>query len=149
MEELDQLRQALQDGRLDSERLLDLLVTAQRQLHAAQQQLQAAQQRIAELEKQRDGSTTTKVAEPFSLRAEEKRQQARGKKKKKTKKDKKRRGRLNTADKVAQAERREPVFPAGVDPQDCTLSHVRPVWRVENGRAVLVAYEIYRGPKNR
>ena len=24
----------------------------------------------------------------------------------------------------------------------------RPVWRLENGRAVLVAYEIYRGPKN-
>jgi transposase len=29
------------------------------------------------------------------------------------------------------------------------LSHVRPVWRLENGRAVLVAYQIYRGPGNR
>ena len=25
---------------------------------------------------------------------------------------------------------------------------MRPVWRLENGRAVLIAYEIYRGPKN-
>ena len=29
------------------------------------------------------------------------------------------------------------------------MSHVRPVWRLENGRAVLVAYQIYRGPGNR
>jgi transposase len=29
------------------------------------------------------------------------------------------------------------------------LSHVRPVWRLEDGRAVLVAYQIYRGPGNR
>jgi hypothetical protein len=29
-----------------------------------------------------------------------------------------------------------------------TLSHTRPVWCLENGRAVLIAYEIYRGPKN-
>jgi len=34
-------------------------------------------------------------------------------------------------------------------PQDaCWLSHTRPVWRLENGKAVLVAYEVYRGPKN-
>jgi transposase len=29
------------------------------------------------------------------------------------------------------------------------LSHVRPVWRLEDGRAVLVAYRIYRGPGDR
>jgi hypothetical protein len=28
------------------------------------------------------------------------------------------------------------------------LSHTRPVWRLENGQAVLVAYEIYRGPNS-
>ncbi|MGA2065018.1 MAG: sulfatase-like hydrolase/transferase [Thermoguttaceae bacterium] len=32
--------------------------------------------------------------------------------------------------------------------EDCRLSHTRPVWRLENGQAVLVAYEIYRGPRN-
>ena len=32
---------------------------------------------------------------------------------------------------------------------DCRLSHIRPVWRLENGRAVLVAYHIYRGPNSR
>ena len=44
--------------------------------------------------------------------------------------------------------RTEKVFPAGVPEADCRLSHTRPVWRLENGQAVLVAYEIYRGPKN-
>lgn len=49
---------------------------------------------------------------------------------------------------MALAERTEQVFPAGVAAGECQLSHTRPVWRLENGRGVLVAYEIYRGPKN-
>jgi hypothetical protein len=55
---------------------------------------------------------------------------------------------MTTAEKVAQAARTEKVFPAGVPEADCWLSHTRPVWRLENGQAVLVAYEIYRGPKS-
>ena len=35
-----------------------------------------------------------------------------------------------------------------MDKSQCHESHVRPVWRLENGRAVLIAYHIYRGPKN-
>jgi hypothetical protein len=81
------------------------------------------------------------------MRAEEQRQEARGKKNRK-KKRKGRRGRFNTSDKIAQAERTEPVFPERVPPEACQRSHVRPVWRLENGRAALIAYEIYRGPNN-
>jgi transposase len=142
-------------GRISAERLVDLLATQQRllhatqqQLHTTQQQLQAATQRIAELEKQGGGTPTAKVDEPFSLRAEEQRQQARGQRKPKRKK-KGRRGRGRTQDKIAQAERTEAVFPEGVPPKACHLSHVRPVWRLEQGRAVLVAYQVYRGPHNR
>jgi transposase len=36
-----------------------------------------------------------------------------------------------------------------VPKKDCYLSHTRVVWRLENGQAVLVAYEVYRGPNNR
>ena len=32
------------------------------------------------------------------------------------------------------AERIEAVYPEGVPPKECRLSHVRPVWRLENGR---------------
>lgn len=55
-----------------------------------------------------------------------------------------RRGRISTAEKIARAERAEQVYPDGVDPQRCKLSHTRVVWRFENGRSVLVAYEVYR-----
>jgi transposase len=140
MNAVEQLKEDLREGRINADQLVDLLLTVQRKL-------QAAEQRIAELEKHRAGSPTPKVDEPFSLRAEEKRQEARGKKKRQAKR-KGRRGRFTTADKLAQAECSVKVFPDGVDQSACQLSHVRPVWRLENGRAVLIAYHIYRGPKN-
>ena len=53
---------------------------------------------------------------------------------------------MTTAEKIKQAKRHEDVFPDGVDHSECRLSHTRPVWRCEDGRAVLVAYAIWRGP---
>jgi transposase len=150
MEAIDQLKEDLRQGRISVERLFDVVTTLQRQLESAQRQLTAAQQRIEELEKQAGGPAApapAKVEEPFSMRAEEKRQQARDKKKRKAAR-KRRRGRLSSADKIKLAERTETVFPEGVPPGDCQLSHTRPVWRLENGRAILIAYQIYRGPKN-
>jgi transposase len=143
MEAIDQLKEDLQQRRISVERLFDVIAILQRQLVAAQQ-------RIEELEKRAGGPAApapSKVEEPFSMRAEEKRQQARDKKKRKATR-KRRRGRLSSADKIKLAERTETVFPEGVPPGDCQLSHTRPVWRLENGRAVLIAYQIYRGPKN-
>jgi len=113
-----------------------------------QRELAEAKHRIEELEKKLGGSGTARVEEPFSMRAEEERQGARGRKTGKRNRPL-RRGRVSTAEKIAQAQRREKVFPEGVAEADCTRSHTRPVWRLENGQAVLVAYEIYRGPGNR
>jgi transposase len=144
---IETLRQDVQDGRIAADRLVDLIASQQRAMEELQQQLRAAKERTEELEKKLGSLPTAKVAEPFSLRAEEKRQNARGKKAKP--KAKKRRGRVRTKDKIAQAERREAVYPEEVAPSACHLSHVRPVWRLEEGRAVLVAYEIYRGPNSR
>jgi transposase len=148
MDAIEQLKQDVCEGRIDVERLIDVIVTQQRQLEAALRELKAAQQRIEELEKKAGGAATAKVDEPFSMRAEEKRQQARQQKNKRKLSRQGRRGRLTTADKLKLAERTEQVFPDGVPQQDCQLSHTRPVWRLENGRAVLIAYQIYRGPKN-
>src|SRR5580704_15935956 len=139
MDAFEQLKQDFREGRCGVERLFALL-------EAQQRQLQAAQQRIAELEAKAGGAATVKVVEPFSMRAEEQRQEARQPKKKKAKRG--RRGRLSSADKLKLAQRTEKCFPEGVPPEDCQLSHTRPVWRLENGRAILIAYEIYRGPKN-
>ena len=141
MDAIDQLKQDVREGRIGAEALIDLIADLCRKL-------EAANKRIEELEKRTWGRPTAKLDEPFSTRAEEQRQEARGKKKRQ-RKPKGRRGRVSTDDKIAQAERTEPVFPEGVPPDACYLSHVRPVWRLENGRAVLVAYQVYRGPGNR
>lgn len=137
MDAAEQLKRDFREGRVDADRLIDLLVSSQRQL-------QQALKRIEELEKRLGGSPTIKTDEPYSMRAEERRQ-ARGKK---SRKRKPRRGRLTNAEKIARAERTEKVYPPDVPKSVCQLSHTRPVWRLENGRAVLVAYEVYRGPKN-
>jgi len=168
MDDIEKLKQDVGDGLIDSARLVDLLGRSQQQLQATQQQLQATQQqlqatqqqlqatqqqlqatqlRIADLEKQLHGSATPKLDQPYSLNAEEQRQQQRGRKKRR-RKQKNRPGRITTAKKIAQVERTEKVFPEGVPPSDCHLSHTRPIWRLENGRAVLIAYAVYRGPHN-
>ena len=148
MDATQQLIQDVREGRIDVERLFGVIVALQRQLESVKQQLESAKQRIEQLETKADGSAPTpKIDEPFSMRAEEKRQEARGKKKPKAQR-KGRRGRFTTADKVAQAERSVDVVPDGLEKSECRLSHVRPVWRLEKGRAVLIAYQIYRGPKN-
>ena len=144
MDAIDQLKQNLREGRIDVDRLIDVIVSLQRQL-------EAAKQRIEELEKKNGGdgsaSASAKVDQPFSMRAEEKRQRARKNKPLKLS-HRGRRGRLNSADKIKLAQRTEACFPEGVLAEDCHLSHTRPVWRLIDGRAMLVAYQIYRGPKN-
>jgi hypothetical protein len=146
MEALETLKDDIRAGRIGPERLVEICAALQRQLTATQQLLETAQQRIVELEKQTGPATTAKVPEPFSLRAEEQRQEQRGVKKRKKQRSG-RRGRRRGQDKIAQAERTEAVFPEGVPPEQCRLSHTRPVWRLENGRAVRVAYQVYCGPR--
>jgi len=144
MDASDQLKQEVREGRIDLDRLVELVVTLQRQL-------QAAQQRIDTLEKQVGGITPSASApleQPFSVRAEEQRQQAHSKNQKRGPKNKGRRGRVTSADKSAQAKRHEDVVPKGFAQSDCQESHCRPVWRLEQGRAILVAYHIYRGPRH-
>jgi hypothetical protein len=128
------LRDDVREGRVGTDQLLKLV--------------ESLLGRIAELEKkvrELGGDAAAKLKESFSVAAEEKRQAARGKTKPKLKRPS-RRGRVTTAEKVAQAERTEKCFPAGVAKEDCYLSHTRVVWRLVEGRAALIAYEIYRAP---
>jgi transposase len=148
MDAVETLKQDVKEGRIKPERLVDLigslqqqLQASQQQLQASQQQLQAAQQRIEELERKLGGPPTTKVDEAYSMRAEERRKKKDARKKRK---QKGRGGRLKSKDKIALAERTEAVYPDGSSPSECYLSHTRPVWRLENHRAVLIAYQIYR-----
>ena len=138
--DLGELKQDVREGRVDSDRLIEIIEVLLRKL-------EAAGRRIEELE-EKLGKLTSKLDRPFSVAAEEKRQAARGKTPRKKSKPL-RRGRVSTADKLAKAQWEQDVFPEGLDPADCWFSHRRPVWRLEQGQAVLVAYHIYRGPKNR
>ena len=152
MDTIETLKQLVQEGRLSVGRLLDLfasqqrlLQTTQQLLQATQQQLHAATDRIDVLEKKVASlAPTAKLDEAFSLRSEEQRQQVRGRKPKP--KGQGRRGRRQTKDKIDQAERTERIYPEGMAPEQCQLSHVRTVWRLEHRQAALIAYEIYRGP---
>jgi hypothetical protein len=131
--DVEQLKEDVVAGRITPDRLVESVVALQRELHAAKQQIDKLKRRLS-------GSAGEKVPEPFSMRAEEKRQEARGKKRKR--KPRSRGGRKRTAEKVNQAVRSEKVFPTGVPEADCWLSHTRAVRRVEKGQAVLVAFDM-------
>src|SRR5205809_1525082 len=130
----DELKQDVRNGRIDSDRLIDLVVASLQKLQGRNdvlaKRIVELEQENAELHKQLGRSPTAKLDEPCSLRAEEQRPEARGKQKRRPK-QKGRCGRLNTKDKIARAERTEAVFPEGVASDACHLSHVRPVWRLE------------------
>lgn len=96
--------------------------------------------RIEELEKRHP---TVRLDESYSMRAEERRQAEASGKKRKQKSQ--RRGRIDTAQKLAQATLEEDIWPGQYRFEDCQWKYSRPVWRIINGQAVRVAYHIYAG----
>ena len=108
--DVEQLKDDVREGRIDADRLVDLVVSSQRQLQETSQLLDRANQRIAELEQKLGGQATVKLDKSFSVREEEKRQAKRGKKQRRPKRPK-RRGRVTTQDKIARAARTEKVYP--------------------------------------
>ena len=136
MDARSQLLDDLATGRTTFEQLVDRVLILEAKLHDAQQ-------RIAELE--------PKTAPPpldYSMQAEEKRQQARGRKPRKPKIIT-RRGRITTAEKIKLAQKTLIVYPEGVDPDLCKFSHTRVLWQLDDHHhAIFVAYQIYSGPKN-
>ncbi len=125
--DVEQLRDDATSGKLSVEKLLNVIA--------------AQQERIAELEAiLKSPKPTDRLDQAYSEKAEQRRKG----KAKKGKRKPLRRGRVSTADKIKLAQRIEPICPQDVAPERCRFSHTRVVWRLENGRAVLVAYEIYR-----
>jgi transposase len=77
----------------------------------------------------------------YGLEDESKRRQRRQRHRKK-----KSPGRRPTELKFNDAHRHDDIYPDGVRHGDCTLARERAVWRLENGRAVLVGYRLFAGP---
>lgn len=146
--DVDHLKDDVEQGRIDLARLVELLQSQQRLIEQLKKQLAAAQNRVDELENGAASSgSTQKTDQPFSVHAEEKRQ--RDKKSKGKRKKPRGAGRVSTAEKLQACERIEQVYPDGCSPEECWLSHTRPIWQLEDGRAVRVAYEVYRASKDR
>jgi transposase len=132
----------------DRESWVPFLTDTCSELQAARVRIKALEAEVANLKKQiANNNNTARVTEPYSLRAEEQRQQARGRRKKPRETRKQRRGRIANEEKIKQAEKTADVYPQGVPIEQCRLSHIRVVWRLLEGRAVRVAYRIFRGPK--
>jgi len=168
--DVKQLEEGLREGRIEPGRLIDLLEAQQKVLAEAESRNREQDSRIHELEsrnhelesrnsqleesnqelrKKLGEAFPDKLKESYSVKAEEQRQKARGRKSRKKKRKKPlRRGRIRNADKLRMAEREENVYPEGIDRDKCWLSHSRPIWRLIDSRAVLVAYHVYRGPND-
>ena len=76
--DVKQLEQDVREGRVKLDRLVELLVTQQRKLAEAQERIRTLEATVEELQKKLAASPTAKFDESYSLKAEEKRQEARG-----------------------------------------------------------------------
>lgn len=128
--DIEQLKEDGAAGRLSVESLIKVIVAMQEKINALEAKLQTK-------------NPTDRVDEPYSERAEQDRKENAGKQRKSRQKSR-RRGRISTADKIKLAKRTEQIWPDGFPRAECRLSHTRVVWRLEQGQAVLVAYEIHR-----
>jgi len=146
----EKLRHAVRAGLIEVDRLLDLFLATQKELQLRIAELEsrcaALATENAALRTQAGHGTPAKIEQPYSLEAEEKRQQKRGTHPRKESK-KQRRGRLANEEKLQRAEAVRDVFPEGIAQDQCRFSQVRLVWRLEDGRAKRIAYRIYRGSR--
>src|SRR5271166_216426 len=132
------------------ERRLAEVEADNRRLRADNQRLQAAVRRLTERLAQYEPEIRQETARPdtdstrpsdYGLEGETKRRQRRSRRRKK-----KSPGRRPTELKFTDAHHYEDVYPPDARHRDCTLARERAVWRLENGRAVLVGYRIFAGP---
>jgi uncharacterized coiled-coil protein SlyX len=147
--DVGQLRTDFRNGRLSADQLLDALDKLHQTVKRLQAELDRVTQRLAQYEPgvlQEARSSASKPPPPssrYSLEAEEKR---RSNKQRRRRRKKKSPGRRPNRVKFADAQRKEDVHPPDTAHAQCELVRERAVWRLEDGRAVLVGYRVFRGP---
>ena len=132
------LKKEALEGKLSVERLVLVILELQ-------QQNERLQQRVDELEREL-GQRKPEEPKPdrYSLQEQERQEKAKQKRRKKQKSL--RRGRRKTKDKIVDALREEKVFPDGFSEDDCKFYRTQIIWHIEAGRAVMIKYQLYRGP---
>ena len=138
-------RTGFEAGTLTAEQLLELLQRQERLIQRLHAELERLKQRLAQYEPEvlQDANPTPPDPQTpsasYSLDAEEQRRRPRKRRKKSP-------GRRPTALKFAQAQRFEDLYPDDVPRTDCQLLRERAVWRLRDGRAVLVGYRLFGRP---
>jgi transposase len=140
-----QAKREFESGRLSIEQLLEALDRQQRTIQRLTAEVERLKQRLAQYEPEVSGEATpsrepSETPAQYSLQAEEKRRRGQRRRKKKSP------GRRPTHLKFADAQRIEEIYPPDARRSDCRLLRERAVWRLENGRAVLVGYRVWGVP---
>jgi transposase len=139
----EQFRLDVAAGTIDVDRLVGLIASQQKLIAGHEAEIEGLRKQLEELKQQIEKNPTQRLDEAYSEKAEEDRQ-AKAQGKPKPRKKPKRQGRITTAEKIARAARMETVYPPDCAAADCRFSHTRVAWRLEDGRAILVAYAIHR-----
>jgi hypothetical protein len=143
--DIRRLRTDALNGQLSIEPLLEVIEKQQQTIQRLEATVERLTQRLTQYEPEvrREGGSAPAgpqtPATSYSVDAESKRRQGRRRRRKSP-------GRRPTDLKFAQAERFEDVYPDDVPRQQCRLVRERAVWRLEDGRAVLVGYRLFAGP---
>jgi hypothetical protein len=146
---------------LDRGALVALVVELRRELAVLREENEGLRRqnglllkRVEELEKKTGSRPTKRVDAAYSVKAQERRRaeweqgpQPPGAGSTRERQGFQRRGRVATEVKVEQAEVREVVLPEGCVQSQCEHWKTRVVWRIREGRAVRVAYDLWRGPQ--
>lgn len=151
--EAREARTEFQKGRLTVEQLLDVVERQEQVIKRLLGEVARLRERLARYEPEvaREGSpgkssdtgdSSATSSTRYSVEAEEQRRRRRKRKKKSP-------GRRPTHLKFADAQRIQEVYPPRIPRDVCRLVRERAVWRLEEGRAVLVGYRVFAGPDGR
>jgi hypothetical protein len=143
------LKTDFREGRLSADQLLDAVDKLHQSVKRLQAEVDRLRQRLAQYEPgvlqeaRSSASQTPRSSSRYSLEAEEQRRRSRRQCRRRPKKSP---GRRPNRVKFADARRTENASPPHTPHNQCQLLRERAVWRLEDGRAVLVRYRVFRGP---
>jgi hypothetical protein len=144
-----QWKEDFRSGRVSVEQLFDAIDKGDRTVKRLQAEVDRLRQRLAQYEPEvlqegrSAGSQTPPSSSRYSLEAEEKRRRAQQRRRRRKRKSP---GRRPSRVKFADAHHCEDVVPPGTPLAQCRLVRERAVWRLIEGRAVLVGYRVFCGP---
>ena len=153
--DVGQLKTDFRDGRLSADEVLDAIDKLYQTVKRLQTQVDRLTQRLAQYEPEvlqearSSASPTPPSSSRYSLEAEEQRRRNRQRRRRRKKKSP---GRRPNQVKFADAGHTEDVYPPGTPHDQCELARQRAIWRLLDGRAVLVGYRVFRsrrGPEPR